>query len=258
MRVAYILATLASAGVATAGPRPVAEASTIPDIVQTDPGLGLKTIGRSYCGPASVANTIAFLKNDPSTDLGDLVRKLASPGYMDTHPDKGTGASGLARGIIRALADLDIKNPNLTYHGWRSHLKSSHTGDTTATLDHFATAGTSTSHAWVNVGWYKHDPETATYTRTGGHWVTVVSSGIAADGTPAPDIVAIHDPSPRTGKTTNTQFVKLSPLTSGTITGTGSKLPRPANGHLQMTGDMVVKRTADLAIADALLIFHCQ
>ena len=44
---------------AIAEPRPLADAGKIPDIVQTDPALGLKSIGRSYCGPASVANAIA-------------------------------------------------------------------------------------------------------------------------------------------------------------------------------------------------------
>ena len=174
---------------ATGEPRPISEAAAIPDIVQTDPHLGLKTIGRSYCGPASVANTIAWLMKKPGTDLGELVRKLASADYMDTHPDKGTGDPG-------------------------------------ATLEHIATGGTTSNHAWINVGCYTHDPDT--------------------------------DPSPRTGRTTNTQFVKLLPLESGTLAGKESRLPRPATGHLQMTGDMVVKRSVDIAIADAILILHDQ
>lgn len=259
-----LAALLTSAGAEPQGkggpiPPGLACIDQIPDLVQTDPKGNFARGGKSYCGPVAVSNSLVWLKAGSKGKVADkeaqyeVVNRLASAGYMRTDPVAGVGAVGLIRGVRRFVEeDIGDRDFTLAYQGWRSMPKGSDTGVRTPELDWMRTFVGPGKSAWINLGWYRHDKEKDQYERIGGHWVTVVGCGGDEEGRPHERIIVVHDPAPRAGQEPN-EFVLLTPLKRGTLTGKGSGLPRPAKGLFLMGGGMHLKATADVAILDGVV-----
>lgn len=220
----------------------------IPDLVQTDPEGNFARGGKSYCGPVAVSNSLmALLGPKWEGSQYDLVNRIASEKFMGTHPVSGTGPNGLMRGVRSFLVDQGYAEESIKigFQGWRSHASEFSTGKKTIDLDLVEKALTNGGAAWVNVGWYRKEPETGDYIRVGGHWVTAIVSEA--------DSMVIHDPAPRTGLEPWAQVVTLKRLTKGELKGTTRGLPQPASGIVEMGGEMVIKSTADCALIDGVV-----
>lgn len=231
----------------------------IPDLVQTDPKGNFARGGKSFCGPVAASNSLIWLKAGSKgafTDTiaqYDVVNQLASVDYMKTDPIKGIGAVGLIRGIRKFVEnDIGDKDFTLAYQGWRSKPKKSSTGISTPQLDWICSFVGPGKSAWINLGWYRHDKEKDEYERIGGHWVTLVGYGADEKGETNKQIIVVHDPSPRTGNDPN-DYVLLTLLEKGTLSGKSTRLPRPAKGLYLMEGGMHIKSTADVAIIDGVV-----
>lgn len=232
-----------------------AEEKKIPDLTQTDPRGEFAREGKSFCGPVAVSNSLVWLFRSDLEEAKmshyDLVNHLASENYMNTHEVKGTGASGVMRGVRQFLNDRKVKDYSLEFQGWRSVRGEFSSKIAEPKLDWIRRTLSEGGAVWLNLGWYRHDVKKLEYERVSGHWVTAVDFGKDESGNAAPNILIIHDPAPRAGKTPSREFVTMTSLNSGKLVGKTRNLPRPAKGLYRMEGGMHIKPSADCAILDA-------
>jgi hypothetical protein len=221
----------------------LAKVADTPDYLQSDPAFGgFPEAGSNYCAPAAVSNALMWLSDngfpkiaptsgDPKHDEYDLIVTLASPTFMDTDPNSGTDAAEVCSGLGGFLSSVGYSYDSLSYEGWRTVDAAFDSGVHVPTLASIQQGIQGMGSVWLNIGWYTHDSSNDTWTRTGGHWVTVVGYGY--DGTSDdPRAVVLHDPF----TTTLDDYADLVPLESGTLAGDYTGLPRSAAGYFQMTG----------------------
>jgi hypothetical protein len=215
----------------------------LPDYYQKDGAYGgFPGGGQVYCAPTAVSNSLMWLADngypslvpasgDRSADQHGVIALLASPTYMRLGPG-GVGPYGVTRGLKSYISDRGCDYRSLSYQGWR-YVAPEFRGDTTVPDLHRIKAGTiGASNAYINVGWYRHDAGSDTWTRTGGHWVAVV--GYGHDGTDIDtSCLIIHDP---WTATRYNEYWKLTKLTGGTMTGNYRGLPRAAQGFYKLEG----------------------
>ena len=222
-------------------------ANQIPDFTQTDLQGSHIGDGQQFCGPVAVSNSIVWLSNFKGEQV-KLIEKLASPGYMNTSLQNGTGTAGLMNGIDRIARELFKSYKRLEYQGWRKHPKRFSSAIKTPQLEWIKNGISSDSSVWLNIGWYKYDNWQKKYERIGGHWVTVVGHDR--------DVLVLHDPSPRAGKAFSNEYVQVHRLSSGTLTGKKAGLPISATGFYSLDEGMHLKSGADLAIIDGAVILE--
>ena len=232
-----------------------ASRTTIPDLTQTDPRGNFPAGGVTYCGPVAVSNSLWALfgkeyeARETFTQF-DLVHELASQPFMNIDVSKGCTVKQLVRGVDTYLRRQGEKNYYLKFQGWRPHDNRHATGLFGPRITWIKSILDAPRGAvWLNVGWYCETPDKGSYRRIGGHWVTAVGYGIDEKGRSNTDYLIIHDPAPRAGPPAP-EFVKLSRITSGVLTGVHKNLPRPAAGFYLMQGGMHLKREAHHAILD--------
>lgn len=232
-----------------------ASRTTIPDLTQTDPRGNFPAGGVTYCGPVAVSNSLWALFGEEyeareTFTQFDLVHELASQPFMNIDVSKGCTVKQLTRGVDTYLRRQGEKNYYLKFQGWRPHDNRHATGLFGPRITWIKSILNAPRGAvWLNVGWYCETPDKGSYRRIGGHWVTAVGYGIDEKGRSNPDYLIIHDPAPRAGPPAP-EFVKLSRITSGVLTGVHKNLPRPAAGFYLMQGGMHIKREAHHAILD--------
>ena len=98
----------------------------------------------------------------------------------------GTGPTGIIKGAFLYALECGYAIKRLEGQGWRCPKEHSR-GVAIPEWRWIRSALTGKTAVWMNLGYYDHDPRQGTYTRTGGHWVTVVDAGT--------DSLTIHDPS---------------------------------------------------------------
>lgn len=242
-----------------AGPAipPVVEPArnTIPDLTQTDPKGNFPGGGSTYCGPVAVSNSLWAIFG---SEYGwweqftqyDLVRKLASQPFMNIEASKGCTVKQLTRGVDTYLRKRGEKGYYLKFQGWRPHDQCHATGHLQPKLKWIKEIlSLQRSAVWLNVGWYCETPNKGSARRIGGHWVTAVGFGIDGEGRADPDYLIIHDPAQRAGPPAQ-EFVKLSRIEGGVLTGVYENLPRAATGFYLMEGGMHLKAGAHHAVLD--------
>ena len=230
----------------------------IPDLTQTEVKGDAHGDGQQYCGPVAVSNSLSWLAlqrrggRDAPVDQHDqqleMVRKLASPGYMNTSLEDGSGTSDILRGVDRLARELFDGYASLSYQGWRKHPRSFSTGIEEPQLRWILDGVGDASAAWLNIGWYRYEAAKDEYHRFGGHWVTLVGF--------ENNRLVIHDPSPRAGLAFANDFVAFRRLNTGRLTGSKAGLPRSARGFLVLTDGLHQKRGADAAILDGVVVLH--
>lgn len=242
---------------------------SIPDLMQTDKRANFPGGGTVYCCLVAVANSFMWLDSNGFPDLvqdsGDqfddeirLVKLLASKAYMDTSLVDGTGTTKLMRGIKKYVQERGYKIERLEYQGWRKHPEEIRTRFPAPQLNWIKKGIIGNGAVWINVGWYKYIPSENEYKRIAGHWVTLVGYGKDEEMRANPDILIFHDPSPRAGKEFSNEFVLVSRIRSGKLTGEWKGLPRSAAGYYKLTGGMHIKRGADFAILDGAVVLKLK
>ncbi|WP_444911329.1 C39 family peptidase [Microbulbifer sp. PAAF003] len=215
----------------------------IPDFTQTDIIQKKYGYGKQLCGPVAASNSLFWLNNQ-RLDQITLIKRLASKNYMNTSLNNGTGTSGMLRGIDKISNELFGRVKLLEYQGWRKHPAQYSNGAKVPSVQWLKEGVNSNSTVLINVGWYKLDG-IDTYKRVGGHWVTLVGYTSGS--------LIIHDPAPRAGSSFANEYVKVSTIQSGTLTGNKKGLPRPAIGYIQLGQGMHIKSSTDLALIDGAI-----
>jgi carboxyl-terminal processing protease len=242
---------------------------SIPDLMQTDKRANFPGSGRQYCSLAAISNSLMWFDSngfpnlvrnsgDLFTDQVKLAKLLASESYMDTSLEYGTGTTKLIRGVRKYIKERGCEISRLEYQGWRKHPKEIPWGGSIPKLDWIKQGITGNGAVWMNVGWYKYNAGKDEYVRIAGHWVTLVGYGKDEKGQVSPNVLIIHDPSPRAGEEFSNEFILVSRILSGKLTGDWVGLPRSAAGCYKFTEGMHIKRGADFAILDGAVVLKLK
>jgi len=242
---------------------------SIPDLMQTDKRANFPGGGTQYCSLVAVSNSLMWFDSNGFPDLvqnsGELltdqiklVKLLASKSYMNTSLEYGTGTTKLVRGVRKYIQERGYEIAQLEYQGWRKHPEEIRTRFPVPQLNWIKQGILGNGSIWLNVGWYKYNPSKDEYTRIAGHWVTLVGYGKDGNGQANPEILILHDPSPRTGKGFSNEYATVSRIRSGTLVGEWVGLPRSAAGYYKLTGGMHIKRGADFAILDGAVVLKLK
>jgi hypothetical protein len=163
------------------------------------------------------------------------------------------------------LQDCGYQYARLQYQGWRYHDPAFGTGVEVPDLPWIKQGIRGYSSAWLNLGWYNYDAGTDQYTRTGGHWVTLV--GYGHDSSLAtPTYLIIHDPAWGDGSSIFNLYLFLERIDSGTLVGNYSGLPRSAVGYYKATRTLYPQannttlvsapEAADFGILDGVVVLE--
>jgi hypothetical protein len=235
----------------------------VPDLMQTDPDLGLARGGESHCAPVAASNALMWLGERGLARLlpdGDdararqirLVKRLASPAYMATSAHSGTGATGVLKGLDLYLKANGYRFKRLEYQGWRAHQLRYSTGVRIPEPAFVAEGLREGGVALISVGWYRPGRLGGAYRRHGGHWLTVVSAGVGPDGRDQPDALVLHDPAPWSGSEPRSHRVVAEALGEGWLIGEDG--PFPSRGYRALRGDLETKRPGEIAIIDGAVV----
>jgi len=235
---------------------------SIPDLTQTAPKANFPAGGNQFCIPVAVSNSLFWLNSNgfpglvdntghSLADQANLAKLLASKAYMDTDPNKGTKISGFMEGLVKYIVNRGYRIELLIYQGWNLNSEDPN-------LDQIKCGIIGSGCVWLNAGWYKYDASKNEYKKIGSHWVTLVGYGKDQNNNPDPNILIIHDPSSRAGNAFANEYVRLILITDGILTGNAWGLPRNASGFYKLTGGMHIKRTANCAILDGVIIFKLK
>lgn len=254
-----LTATALSAIALTVSAQHANRATATPDFLQTDPDGGFARSGSQYCAPTAVSNSLMWFAARGYEDLRPegngkraqiaLIRALAGGDYMKTSPSRGTDVVQLMRGVEQYVSDAGYTVSDIAYYGWRPADRETFRGEFPSMEAIRDAMRDPQSTAWLNVGWYVWDEDEDEYRRIGGHWVTVV--GVAGDD------LLIHDPSPSAGSGFRTQRITLEELSSGTLTGDQTNLPRDARGHFEIGGQMAIPQGKS-CILDGVVILTLE
>lgn len=221
---------------------PVYCISSIPDYYQRDTAFGnFPGKGATYCGPAAVSNSLIWLSEHgyPSLlksngnkyrDQHDLIALLGSPEYMNAN-NGGATVESFCRGLKKYLHECGV-NGKIESEGMYDVSNEFRSEKKVPDFNRIKLIS-GNEVAWLNIGWYKFNPKTKTYTKTGGHWVTVVGYGYDQKGYNANSLI-IHDPDANDKKD---HFIVTEEILSGTLKN-GPRYKQDANGfHRFSTGN---------------------
>lgn len=120
------------------------------------------------------------------------------------------------------LEDNNVKNFSISHYGWRpvpSRFQKDSFPDITILSDYLKPQQNA---IWLNIGWYKHNTNSNSYFRTGGHWVTLTALPVENKNS-----IIVHDPATLADRCEN---ISLTTIENGTLTGNMTGLPLPAEG----------------------------
>jgi hypothetical protein len=212
---------------------------SIPDYYQRDGAFGGFPLGGSmYCGPTAASNALIQLENRTgglnildSTVAGkrqqfELIKKLGSKSYINAGKD-GAGPSQVCKGLKKIIDESKFCDVLIKHYGWRSAGDSFQVYTGAPPLDTARFNFYQKSAVIVNLGWYEHNKKENTYTRRGGHWVTLAGYGHNGKDVDSSSII-IHDP--ETPWRVN-DYIRLKKVSGGTLKGNAPGLPVDASGY---------------------------
>jgi hypothetical protein len=227
-------------GRSASGPRSDDRSQTTPDWVQEQ--AELPGGGTQYCCPAAVANSLQWLSNNgyPALAGQSGLQTMKELGQLMGTDGNGTNLSEMRRGLEAYLGRRQLHG-TIDYRGFQQGM-----GAEPPDLDWLRQGLAPKSVAWLNIGFYQYDSGSDTYTRSGGHWVTLV--GCSAEGR-----VLVHDPARRAGLAPSTHSLRLQEIPTGTLGGSAFEGPLPARGYLKVLEGLVLPRSKPVAVVDGVV-----
>jgi hypothetical protein len=198
--------------------------------------------GYFHCGPVAASNTLTWfykagykglmpgIASLEDEQIG-MVRTLGSSPFMNTDYTRGgTTSRDMVKGILKYISRSGYDRSAVYYAGWDMGVdgRNSPVPDMEFLKRGFEKGGA----VLLNIGWYRPGPDTDTYRRESGHWVTMAGYGKDKKGIIAEDIIVVHDPAPWAGKGKTHHYVRFVPLQEGYLTGPYKGLPVDARGFL--------------------------
>lgn len=234
----------------------VEKAKRCPDFCQTDKRYGeMPGDGLELCAPTAVSNALMWLdehgfpklfaaEHPGGREQADLIRLLSGEEFMQTDED-GTTPKQLMQGLEKYLQQAGYEC-HVEQMGWRSaYQRIGRVPDEKWMLK----SCIGTSNVLINIGFYTREGET--FTRTTGHWITLVGFRQTEKG----GVLLVHDPAPRDGveKKTTECHLKLLPEEGELIRKEGK--PIPSKGYFELAG-VKLKKGAEVGIVDAAVAFQ--
>ncbi len=249
----FCLQTSASEGGTALPDSYLAKVDSIPDFPQVPPGSGRAT-GRAsqFCGPAAVTNVLVWLDNNGFPDMVPgvanasveykLMKYLGQDSFMKVGKT-GSSPSNVMSGLYKYCRQRGYR-PLIEWRGWRKGgpFKTSGVPD----LRWLFAGSIGTSNVILNIGFYRYEAGTDTYSRISGHFVTMVGYEGAYGANPK---IIIHDPSLRSGRVTKHEYCRLVLIRSGTFAKWKKYGVRSAAGWHVVDG-IALKKGADCAVLD--------
>jgi hypothetical protein len=240
------------------------KAAETPHFWQLDPRGEFLNGGRDYCGPVAVSDSLVYLGRHGFPELLpasrgeqaqiDMINLLASPHYLGTDPNMGTGIGSVLRGIEKYVVSRGYQCSTMEYEGWSrmdQHEEEFVMADKPDL--NWMRKGVLDPHGvvWLAVGWYNQTGN-GQWKRTGGHWVPLV--GFDAKN---PNALLIHNPGTRGNGSQPDDpaqdVIHLRPVGAGTlVTGEGPDLD--ASGRYQIAGPGLPMNPGQVAFLDAAIV----
>ena len=240
------------------------KAAETPHFWQLDPRGGFANGGRDFCGPVAISDSLVYLAHHGFPELlpageGDtaqiaLINLLASPHYLGTDPDKGTGCGSVLKGIEKYVVANGYQCTTMEYKGLKVLGRREEEFNIADRPDlDWMKRGILDPHGavWLDVGWYSQMAG-GQWKRTGGHWVPMV-------GFDATDEYAllIHNPGTRgNGDRPDDpakDVVHLKPVDGGTL-DTGYGPAEDAAGRYQIAGPGLPMGRDQVAFLEAAIV----
>ncbi len=253
--------------------------SSTPDFTQTNARGHFPEGGKNYCAPVAVSNSFVWLakhgypkllpalpltgntqQDDRLTDQQiAMIDILSNREYMDTRAEEGTEVSNVLRGIKRYILEHGYSIKTLNYQGFRltnPEFESSSRYPRLASIKQGIAANK--SGVWLNIGWYKCNPQNFAYMRQGGHWVSLVGYGVDAQNQKADDIFIVHNPSQLAGLTFHNDFIKLVRIDYGVLVSPRGfyGFPRPAPGFYKIVSGMPPIHGCNTAVLEGVIFLE--
>jgi len=209
--------------------------SSMPDYYQRDTTFGaFPGKGATYCGPVAVSNSLiwfsehgypSLIKSSGNTyrDQHELISLLGSPDYMDAGHG-GATVESFCRGLKKYLQDCRV-NGQIKSEGMYDVSDEFRAEKDVPDFERMKLFTLKDQAVWLNIGWYKFDPSKNIYTKTGGHWVTLVGYGYDQKGYNV-NCLIIHDPD---ANDNSDHFLDTEEIASGTLVN-GPKYKQDATG----------------------------
>ncbi len=240
-----------------------------PDLLQTDPALGLPGGGMAYCGPVAVSNGLVWLSQrgfDALVPPGEtprqqqlaLVRQISEVHFMATSQYGGTGPLGVLRGLSRWVKRAGYEIRRLEYQGWRGHQPQFSTGQKHPQIPWIAQALEEGGAAWLHVGWYHRKKYYPGLRRRGGHWLTVAAVEPWGDAVGSSEsssdaaALRVRDSAPYAGEEPTLERVVLRRLEEGWLFDGDAGLP--AEGYYALSSGLSLKRAEDIPVIDGAVV----
>jgi hypothetical protein len=240
------------------------KAAETPHFWQLDPRGGFANGGRDFCGPVAISDSLVYLARHGFPELlpageGDkaqiaLINLLASPHYLGTDPDRGTGCGSVLKGIEKYVVSHGYQCTTMEYKGLKVLGRREEEFNIADRPDlDWMKRGILDPHGavWLDVGWYTRTAE-GQWKRTGGHWVPMV-------GYDPKDEYAllIHNPGTRGNgdgpDDPAKDVVHLQAVAAGTL-NTGYGPAEDAAGRYQIAGPGLPMGSDKVAFLEAAIV----
>jgi hypothetical protein len=252
----------------------VEKVESIPDLVQTDPALGLIEGGVMSCGSVSATNSFAWLadngfENMVLRDEDGSVSYAKTAQAMDRvlrlATNRGALPPSFLGGVERFLSEQGYTDEDyrLEFQGW-SHPRGFE-GASIPNIDAIKKGIIGNGAVWLFVGFYRFDEQKDEYQIISHHYVTLVGYGVDEHGREDPSVLIVHDPAPRSGPGVSHDYVHIEEIEHGRITvGPGPlaafypQLPVDATGYYKLGDGLAYNPRADVAILDGVIILEMK
>ncbi len=180
-----------------------------------------------FCAPSAASNILKTF-HAGKVDQGQMIKTLASPGYMNTDPNKGTTLFDFMKGLARYMNENFGGYKEIAYEGVGNY-GTFDSGVDVPRLDWITDGIGMKSGTWLTINMFKHDPKTDEYTSVGGHLVTLVGYNTGARA----NILIVHDSASLKSEGASSEYLKVEPVESGNLVFGTTKVP--AKGFLKIT-----------------------
>ncbi|MEW5818702.1 MAG: C39 family peptidase [Cyanobacteriota bacterium] len=237
----------------------------IPDFKQQNPAF--PDNGSYYCGPASVSNSLFYLKENGYPDITnnksqvELVKELAT--YFKTNPDSGSTVNDFCNGLNNFIKDKGYTVKKLEYQGYRPIDKFKNSN--IPKLDDIKQAIEKNCVVFLLFGFYQKpviNNGKVVYKRDDGHWTTLV--GHSFDGSNFnSNYLVVHDPFHSNIKAIENRYIELQQLHNGilkpNINDKESTLQQNAAGYYKINkGIDYLDKNQLVSILDGVVILELE
>ena len=258
-----------------------------PSLCQHDERGGFLGNGAMFCGPVAASNALVWLATHGYPKLlpgenGDslyggyayatasktfkaqvaLVHAITADGFVKMKEGSGASPAYVAKGVrayveskgyeIERLDIAPVLNDAPTDFPPSAHALS---------IEAIKEAFQKGAVVWLAIGWYERNGEATTYTRKGGHFVTLVGYGKDASGNVDDSILIFRNPSQRAGRNYPNEFVRLRRMTSSDHFAGGnfagryqSDKGRSAEGRFEIVGGIPLGARTTAVIDNATIL----